>query len=899
LSLPSTSTARRAPLELTFVPRGAEEPLMGFYSVSPLTPGGWTTLLDERSLPHNLRRLPITIVAGDRARSVDSRCLPMLPALAYLLGEDAEVDASPSVKAWQLAARLAERVIESGGEQPDLARFAAAFPPLAHSAVVEHGEKDEPALSITAESALGGFVDAAMRALAAAVREPRLLTAPDSYHDVIDLTVLQPALRTVAPDLGAVAPVINLRQSLEPLELVLRLPSEPDGDWPLELSPPEFDGLRRAANILPLLSQIRDGHASLTLAQVAELRTAAPALEFAGASVRLPDELVQRDELELDAAALTFAGGPLTLGGVVEYDLHAALGGAAISEDEFRALAAATQPLVRIGGQWTLLGDKALRRARQLAQLALHGGGIPALTALGATLAGRAELRGFEMEVDAGQQSELDQLAAQLRDPELRAPRPSAADFHGVLRPYQESGLGWLLGMRRLGLGALLADDMGLGKTVQLIAYLLDRSDGCEAPALIVCPASVLGNWRRELGRFAPGLSAHVHHGPDRAREMADLAGHDVVLTSYSLLPRDRRLLADAEWRVLVLDEAQQVKNPLTRGAQAARALPARHRVALTGTPIENRLDELWSILHFLNPGLLDTRSAYRRRYATPIERHGDEAATERLRRITAPFILRRHKSDPAVLPDLPPRQESNEFCTHTVEQAALYQASIDSMLGQVRDAAGIERRGHVLALLTRLKQVCNHPVQATGRPGVMAGRSGKLDRLAEMLAEAIDEGDSALVFTQYAVMGRLLSEHLTHSLNVRRLYLDGSTPVAERERVVDGFQAPGDEPRVLVMSLRAGGLGLNLTNASHVFHFDRWWNPAVEDQASDRAHRIGQTRVVQVHRMICAGTIEERIDQLIEAKRGLATSIVDRGVETAISELSDAELADLVELRQ
>ena len=310
-------------------------------------------------------------------------------------------------------------------------------------------------------------------------------------------------------------------------------------------------------------------------------------------------------------------------------------------------------------------------------------------------------------------------------------------------------------------------------------------------------------------------------------------------------------------------------------------------------------MDELWSILHFLNPGLLDTRSAYRRRYGTPIERHRDESAIARLRRITSPFILRRHKSDPSVLPDLPPRQESNEFCTLTVEQAALYQATIDAMLGSVRDAAGIERRGHLLALLTRLKQVCNHPAQALGKPGAMQGRSGKLDRLTEMLLEAVDEGDSALVFTQYAVMGRMLAEHLPKTLDVDRLYLDGSTPVPERERIVDAFQAPGDAPRVLVMSLRAGGLGLNLTNASHVFHFDRWWNPAVEDQASDRAHRIGQTRVVQVHRMICAGTVEERIDQLIEAKRGLATSIVDRGVEAAISELSDDELADLVELRQ
>ena len=711
---------------------------MGFYSVSPLTPGGWTTLLDERGLPHNLRRLPITIAAGGQERSVDTRCLPMLPALAYLLSEPNGGEPSPSVKAWRLVARLTERVIESGGERPDLDRFAAAFPPLAHAALSEHGELAD---TVTAEAAVEQFVRAAMRSLAAAVRDPRLLTAADSYHDQIDLAVLQPALRSVAPDLGAVAPIVNLRQSLEPLELVLQLPPEPSGSWPLELSPPDFDRIKRAASILPLLAGVRDGRAELTLAQVAELRTAAPALEFSGAQVRLPEELGRQEDLELDAAGLSFAPGPLSLGGVVEYDLRAALGGVQISEDEFRALAAATQPLVRIGGEWRLLGDRALRRARQLAQLALHGAGIPALTALGATLAGRAELRGFEVEIDRASAGELEALARRLRDPELRAPVDPEPEFNGVLRPYQHSGLGWLVGMRRLGLGALLADDMGLGKTVQLIAYLLDRTDGVDTPALIVCPASVLGNWQRELHRFAPGLTSHIHHGPDRTRAIEGLTDVDVVLTSYSLLPRDRRLLAETEWRVVVLDEAQQVKNPLTRGAQAARALQAHHRIALTGTPIENRLDELWSILHFLNPGLLDTRNAYRRRYATPIEKQRDPEAAERLRRITGPFILRRHKSDPAVLPDLPPRQESNEYCTLTVEQAALYQATIDAMLGEVRGAAGIERRGHVLALLTRLKQVCNHPAQALGKPGAMGGRSGKLDRLTEMLAEARGRG--------------------------------------------------------------------------------------------------------------------------------------------------------------
>jgi len=869
--------------------------LLGFFSVSPLTPGAWLGLLDDAGLPHSLRRLPLTVEVNGRRRHADARCLPVLSATAYLLSEE-PLDGSPSLRAWRLVARLADQVARTGDTMPDLSRFAAAFPPLGHCVVPDLEEFAEP--PVPAEDVLREFVNSLLRSLAAAVREPRLLTLPDVHGDSIDLSVLQPALRTVAPDLGAVAPVVRLRDSLDKLTLTLSLPPSPDSGWPLVVTPPNAPAVTRAARILPLLGKLRNGTAELTLDQVGELRLASAALEFSGAEVELPDELKETSELELEDAELRFQAEPLSLGGVVSYDLRAALGGHQISDEEFRALAAATQPLVRLGGEWRLLNDKEMRRAKQLAQLAVHGGGLPSLTALGATLAGDADLRGFDVSVEAMAGGELATLAAQLRDGAMREPMQPADGFHGELRPYQLAGLGWLVRMRELGIGALLADDMGLGKTVQLIAYLLNESDEPSSPTLIVCPASVMGNWVRELHRFAPALSVHLHHGPDRTRSADALRDHDVVLTSYSLLPRDRRLLSEIEWRAVVLDEAQQVKNPLTRGAQAARALTAGHRVALTGTPIENRLDELWSIIHFLNPGLLDTRTAFRRRYATPVERRGDEVATVRLRRVTAPIILRRHKSDPNILPDLPPRQVSNEYCTLTVEQAALYQATIDRMMREVRDAAGIERRGHVLALLTRLKQVCNHPVHALGKPGTMSGRSGKLDRLDEMLAEAIAEGDSALVFTQYATMGRLLAEHLPRELGVDRLYLDGSTPVPEREKIVDRFQADGAEPRVMVMSLRAGGMGLNLTNASHVFHFDRWWNPAVEDQASDRAHRIGQTRVVQVHRMVCAGTIEEKIDELIEAKRGLATSIVDRGVESAISELSDEELADLVALR-
>jgi hypothetical protein len=895
LSLPTTATARRAPLELALVPRGAEEPMMGFYSLSPLTPGGWTELLDDAGLPHALRRLSDHVAVGNRRRSVDLRCLTMLAAFAYLLGEPVEGEPA-SVRAWRLTARLVERAIAAGDSVPDLSRFSAAFPPAAYAIAVgtpdgEAAQPMDPTFAVTA------FVDATLRALAGAVREPRLLSAPDSHSGHIDLALLQPSLRAVAPDLGAVAPVVRLRDAVE---LVLEL-ALPDGDsaWPLSVSPDDPALLRRASSVFPPLARVHEGRVDLDLSEVGELRLAAPALEFAGAVVRLPDAVAGEGDLDVEVGELDFAPAEgLALDGSVHFDLRASLGGREISREEFRELAAASVPLVRLGGEWRTLSRKALLRARSIAQVALHGSALPALTALGAVLGGASEVRGLTVEVSEPVGGGLAQLAARLRSPALREPADPAPGFHGTLRPYQHVGLGWLVRMRELGMGALLADDMGLGKTVQLIAYLLDHSDRDERPALIVAPTSVLGNWQRELQRFAPEIRSRIHHGPERTSSIAELQEYDVVLTSYALLPRDRSLLRRGEWRALVLDEAQAVKNPLTRAAQTARTLTAGHRVALTGTPVENRLDELWSIMHILNPGLLGTRTAFRRLVASPIERQQDPVAEERLRRMSGPFLLRRRKSDPDVLPDLPPRQDSVEFCTLTLEQASLYQATIDTMMGEVRDSAGIQRRGHVLALITRLKQVCNHPAHASGRGGALAGRSGKLDRLTEMLSEAIDEGDSALVFTQYAVMGTMLAGHLERELEVERLYIDGSTPRLERERIVDRFQAPAAAPRVLVASLKVGGTGLNLTAANHVFHFDRWWNPAVEDQASDRAHRIGQTRVVQVHRMVCAGTIEERIDQLIASKRDLAARIVDRGAESALSELGDDELADIVALR-
>jgi SNF2 family DNA or RNA helicase len=432
---------------------------------------------------------------------------------------------------------------------------------------------------------------------------------------------------------------------------------------------------------------------------------------------------------------------------------------------------------------------------------------------------------------------------------------------------------------------------MGLGKTVQVIAWLLARPEDDERPALLVCPTSVLGNWAREVARFAPSLPVAAYYGAGRE---ARFPAGGLVLTSYGVLRRDAGALAAVDWSAVVLDEAQNIKNPASATARAARALRASARVAMTGTPIENRLSELWSIFEFTNPRLLGPLEAFRREYALPIERFQDADAADRLRRLVAPLLMRRVKTDPAVIADLPPKLEANVVCTLTREQATLYQAVVDENLRRIAESEGVQRRGLVLALLTALKQVCNHPAHYLGEPGPLAGRSGKLARLTEMLDEALASGDRALVFTQYREMGERLVAHLGATLGLEVPFLHGGVARAKRDAMVEAFQADG--PPVLAISLKAGGTGLNLTAARHVFHFDRWWNPAVEDQATDRAWRIGQTRTVHVHKLVCAGTVEEKVDAMLARKRDLAGRIVGGG-EQWITELDDAELRGLVSL--
>ncbi|MBD0689302.1 DEAD/DEAH box helicase, partial [Streptomyces sp. CBMA123] len=640
------------------------------------------------------------------------------------------------------------------------------------------------------------------------------------------------------------------------------------------------------------------------------LRTAAPALAEAGFGVLLPAWWRRRPRLGLALRATTPpAPGTLAVTSQVDRDAvvafrwQAALGpdGTPLTEQELAELAAAKQGLVRVRGTW-LEADPA-QIAAALAFLAEQRDGLLATADLlrlaldpDATVAG-LPVTGVRVDGPLG-----DLLAGAAATPAAPEVPPLPADFHAELRPYQQRGLAWLTTMSRLGLGAVLADDMGLGKTVQTLALLAaERAERPEAaaPTLLVCPMSLVGNWQREAERFAPGLRRHVHHGSDRlaAGQLADaVRGVDLVITTYGLVQRDLAALRAIRWRRVVADEAQHIKNTGTAQSRAIRALPVtRHRIALTGTPVENRLAELHAVLDFANPGLLGPAERFKERYAIPVELHRSPERTAELRRRTAPFVLRRLKSDPAVAAELPAKQEMTVWCNLTAEQAGLYQAVVADLLQRVEGIRGVERRGTVLAAIGKLKQVCNHPAQLLHDGSPLGERSGKVARLAELLEEALAEGDRTLVFTQYAEFGTMLRPYLERRLGEEVLYLHGGVPRTRREELVERFQSP-DGPGVFLLSLRAGGTGLNLTAANQVIHLDRWWNPAVEEQATDRAFRIGQRRDVQVRRLVCVGTVEERIDELLTAKRRLADTVVGAG-EQWLTDLPAEALRELVTL--
>ncbi|MEU0388408.1 DEAD/DEAH box helicase [Streptomyces chartreusis] len=654
--------------------------------------------------------------------------------------------------------------------------------------------------------------------------------------------------------------------------------------------------VRRAARVWPPLDRLSDQDVPAVLALTEEelsdlLGVAATRLAAAGVAVHWPRDLAQ----DLSAAAVVRpAPGSATDGtgffeseDLLQFRWQLALGGDPLTESEMDALAEAHRPVVRLRDQWVLVDPALVRKARKR-DLGL----LDPVDALSVALTGTADVDGETVEaVPAGALAALrDRLTAGVR------PAVPPPGLHATLRDYQLRGLAWLDLMTSLGLGGCLADDMGLGKTVTLIALHLKRAR--REPTLVVCPASLLGNWQREITRFAPGVPVRRFHGQDRSLD--DLDG-GFVLTTYGTMRSAAPVLAGQEWGMVVADEAQHVKNPYSATAKALRTIPSPARVALTGTPVENNLSELWALLDWTTPGLLGPLKSFRARHARAVENGEDEAAVERLARLVRPFLLRRKKSDPGIVPELPPKTETDHPVPLTREQGALYEAVVRESMLAIETAEGMARRGLVLKLLTSLKQICNHPAlylkEEPARAGGdrLAARSGKLALLDELLDTLLAEDGSALVFTQYVGMARLITSHLaTRAVPVDLLH--GGTPVPERERMVDRFQT-GSTP-VLVLSLKAAGTGLNLTRAGHVVHFDRWWNPAVEEQATDRAYRIGQTQPVQVHRLITEGTIEDRIAEMLQAKRALADAILGSG-ESALTELTDRELSDLVSLRR
>ncbi|MFF1833310.1 DEAD/DEAH box helicase [Streptomyces sp. NPDC058231] len=655
--------------------------------------------------------------------------------------------------------------------------------------------------------------------------------------------------------------------------------------------------LRRAARVWTPLERLLDQPVPDVLALTEDelyelLGDAGARLAAAGVSVHWPRELVR----SLTAAAVVRpAPGSATDGTsffdaeqLFAFDWQLSLGDEQLTEREMDILAEAHRPVVRLRDQWVVVDPALVRKARKR-ELGL----LDPVDALAVALTGSAEVDGEQVEaVPAGALAEL--RARILADDTAVAPPPG---LDATLRDYQLRGLAWLDRMTSLGLGGCLADDMGLGKTITVIALHLHRAHS--APTLVVCPASLLGNWHREINRFAPGVPVRRFHGADRTLDDPD---GGFVLTTYGTMRSSAVELAGHSWGLVVADEAQHVKNPHSSTAKALRTIPAPARIALTGTPVENNLSELWALLDWTTPGLLGPLKAFRARHARTVENTGTAAglgndeAVERLSRLVRPFLLRRKKSDPGIAPELPPKTETDHPVFLTREQATLYEAAVRETMAFIEASEGIARRGLIMKLLASLKQICNHPAQyLKEEPTRLVGRSGKLALLDELLDTILAEDGSVLIFTQYVTMARILSAHLAARAVPTQL-LHGGTPVAERERMVDRFQS-GEVP-VFLLSLKAAGTGLNLTRAAHVIHYDRWWNPAVEEQATDRAYRIGQTQPVQVHRLIAEGTVEDRIGEMLAAKQALADAVLGTG-ETALTELSDRDLADLVSLRR
>ncbi|MEB3277560.1 MAG: DEAD/DEAH box helicase [Lyngbya sp.] len=680
-------------------------------------------------------------------------------------------------------------------------------------------------------------------------------------------------------------------------------------------------GLGLASKLYPLiepsLQEARPHSCVLTPLQAYEfIKSVAWRFTDSGLGVILPPSLASQNgwanRLGLSIQAATSNAkqkGGLGLNSLLNFKWELSIGGQTLSQTEFNRLVAQESPLVEVNGEWVELRPSDIKAAQAFFssrkdKLSLTLEDALRLSTGDSQMVEKLPVVNFE----AG--GKLEELLNTLTNNRSLAEIKTPTNFKGELRPYQARGVSWLAFLEEWGLGACLADDMGLGKTIELIAFLLylQEKESLDAPVLLVCPTSVLGNWEREVKRFSPTLKVTVHHGDKRKKGKSFTSfaqKYDLIITSYPLTFRDEKELKTVKWKGLVLDEAQNIKNPDAKQSKTVRNLEANFKIALTGTPVENRLSELWSILDFLNPGYLGQKQFFQRRFAIPIEKYGDTDSLQTLRSLVQPFILRRLKTDKDIIQDLPEKQENTVFCSLSTEQASLYQKIVDQSLADIDSAEGIQRRGMILGLLVKLKQVCNHPILLDGKSTktgknkienqtLSAQSSGKLQRFKEMLEELLSEGDRAIVFTQFAEWGKILQPYLEQQLNREVLFLYGATRKNKREEMIDRFQQDPQGPPIFILSLKAGGVGLNLTRANHVFHFDRWWNPAVENQATDRVFRIGQTRNVQVHKFVSYGTLEEKIHDLIESKKALAEQVVGAG-ENWLTELDTDQLRNLL----
>jgi hypothetical protein len=613
------------------------------------------------------------------------------------------------------------------------------------------------------------------------------------------------------------------------------------------------------------------------------LRDCAPDLSEMGVEVVYPEWWIGDSRNMLSIKGTRGAGES-------SYKWEPAWRGTVLTKGERREVMSGGGPLVRIRGDWAFIPPE------HLAEVMDHISGLPEhLSTMEAVKLAVMDpmVDGFSGLPEPG--SIYDALRRGVPLEILDVP----AGMKGELRPYQRRGYSWLAFLSGLGIGACLADDMGLGKTVQTLALVQRYRDmGNGRPVLLICPTSVIENWRLEIMRFFPSMRCYVHHGHERLRGAdfpAEAEGSGMVLSSYSLLHRDCELYKGVDWIGIVLDEAQNIKNPDTRQSKAVRGIKSDWRVVLTGTPIENHVGDLWSIMDFLMPGMLGSRRGFTNKYVKPLSQGPDARLADSLRHMVGPLVMRRLKTDPDIAPDLPAKIQTNEYCLLKKEQVKLYSSVAGELNREIGHASGIRRKGLVLAGLTRMKQICDHPSLVLRDGDYGYERSSKLERLVSLAEEMFEAGDRALIFTQYVEMGNILKYQFQEHFGREVFFLHGGVPKDGRDRMVRDFERSGG-PQFFVLSLRAGGVGLNLTGANHVVMFDRWWNPAVETQAIDRAYRIGQKRNVQVHIFCCRGTLEERIDEIISSKRGIADSVIGES-DNWITELSDRELRYLVSL--